>query len=180
MQTVAGRQLPPGTTAGWAVTVEVLILGLDQKQVRVQHRSCLLSTGQRPDEVALSLAGVAARAGSVSHSTSWRFCAPGRLVLTYAALPGATGVGDLVEHPSVVASHDPLRPQPQELHTHHVVAHAVHHLVELGRRDPTLGVSVEELPELWSALRSLAARTPTADHGRAHQLAAGLGHAGLP
>jgi hypothetical protein len=160
--------------SAWSVLVEVIVLGQgDDGGLLWERRSAPLPNNGRPDELALQLAGVEDRPGSVSHSTSWRYADPVTLVLTYAALPGGRGRGEPLVEPAVVTSGLPLRPQPEHLHSHHVVAHAVLHLVELSRRDLGLDASRRTHPALWAAMEAGACSTPTAPHPEAHRLAAG-------
>ncbi len=72
----------------------------------------------------------------VCHSTSSRFEVPGRLVLTYAALPDVhvQAIRERLTSPAVVSSGDATRPTPSEVHDHHVAAHAIRHLAHVGPR----------------------------------------------
>lgn len=110
------------------------------------------------------------------HSTSWRFEPGNGVVLTYAALPDPDPAAPAVAllHPAVVSSGDPVRPQPDLLHPHHVVAHAVRHLVELAGRDPAVAAAAA-LPwrrRTWQVMAEEAARMPTGTHAAAHAAAA--------
>jgi hypothetical protein len=161
----------------WSVVVEALLLRhLDDGSLAFRQ-----VTGQAPDDADLdrcahALAGpLDAAAGAVLHSTSWRVDRPGRLVVTYAALPDPVPylpAVPLVE-PAVVVGPTALRPSPLELHAHHVAAHAVRHLADLAERDPVVRAAAARSPALWAAVASTAARTPAADsHDQAHRLAA--------
>ncbi|WP_380165038.1 hypothetical protein [Jannaschia sp. R86511] len=189
-----GRVGPAGDLAGPpAVEVEVLLLrpaGVDGLGYRVLRAA--LTGRSSPDEVATASYRAARASGAeradgadgadgadvqVLHSTSWRY-EPGRgVVLTYAALPDPdpTAPGTTLVDPAVVSSGDPLRPAPDLLHGHHVVAHAVRHLAELARRDPAVraaaGTADEAGRELWRRLTDLAPRVPTGTHEDAHAAA---------
>ena len=154
----------------WDVVVEVLLLRLGTSG-GLQHRWVrgTVPAGSAPDDRAVALAGCS---DGICHSTSWRLEPPGTLVLTYAALPDPDPAGArALEEPCLVTSGDPLRPAPVVLHAHHVVAHAVRHLVDLADRDPVVRRAELELPGLWQLLRGVAAATPTAEHSEAHALA---------
>ena len=128
------------------------------------------------DRVALELAGALdGLAGAVLHSTSWRVERPGRLVVTYAALPDPDADRPAVPllEPAVVVGPTSLRPSPEVLHAHHVAAHAVRHLCDLAERDPVVRAAAALQPALWDAVARTAARTPAAgSHEQAHLLAA--------
>ena len=161
----------------WTVVVEALLL----RRLVDGSLAFRLVSGQAAgdadlDRVAHALAGpLDGAAGAVLHSTSWRVDRPGRLVVTYAALPDP--VPDLpavpLVEPAVVVGPTALRPSPLELHAHHVAARAVRHLADLAERDPVVRTAAALSPALWAAVASTAARTPAADsHDQAHRLAA--------
>ncbi|MGJ7441750.1 hypothetical protein [Aquipuribacter sp. MA13-6] len=124
----------------------------------------------------------------VLHSTSWRHVAGEGVVLTYAALPDPDLAADSspLVAPAVVSSGDPLRPTPEQLHPHHVAAHAVRHLAELAGRDPAVRTAAEGAwdeaeRELWRRVVALAPLVPTGTHEAVHAAArAASGRAGLP
>ncbi len=160
-----------------SVHVEVLLLrcgregGLAYRTVRRR-----LDDGSTPDLLAASACGDGGV--RVLHSTSWRHTAEEGVVLTYAALPDpdlSVGAQDLLA-PAVVSSGDPLRPTPDQLHPHHVAAHAVRHLAELAGRDPAVRTAAdhprdESERELWRRVRDLAPSVPTGTHDVAHAAA---------
>jgi hypothetical protein len=78
--------------------------------------------------------------------------------------------GVVLQAPSVVCSGDPLRPAPDVLHDHHVVAHAVRHLVYLVDDDPGIATAAQDpdLAPLWQVMRDAADEMPTDRHDRAH------------
>ncbi len=161
-------------TTSPAVRVEVLFLRLDDDgEVAWRRADGPVPQGTSPHEVALRLCGGPGRA-TFLHSTSWRYEDEQELVLTYTALPdpdpGAPAVA-LVD-PCIVSSGDAVRPQPELLHLHHVVAHAVRHVAELVGRDPVVAEAARHGdPDLWRRVVEVAATTPTATHDRAHRLA---------
>lgn len=160
------------------VHVEVLLLrcGSDGG---VAYRTARRRLGgaTTPDRVAASACGDVDRV-RVLHSTSWRHVVGEGVVLTYVAVPDpdpAAHATDLVA-PAVVSSGDPLRPTPDELHQHHVAAHAVRHLAELAGRDPAVRAAADRPAddaerELWRRVRDLAPLVPTGTHEAAHAAA---------
>ena len=160
-----------------AIDVELVLLTSNGETLRYRMRRFPLPGGVTPDEAALSASIEDSGAPpTVCHSTSWRYEAPGALVLTYAALPGPDHVatGELLEAPAVLSSGDPLRPTPPEVHDHHVVAHAIRHLALLAREDPTVRAVASADPRTWNAIIATAERMPTDTHTAAHAAAAGL------
>jgi hypothetical protein len=161
----------------WSVAVEALLLRrLPDGRLAFRLVSAPASADEDLDRFAHALAGpLDGAGGAVLHSTSWRVDRPGRLVVTYAALPDpepALPAVPLVE-PAVVVGPTALRPSPLELHDHHVAAHAVRHLADLAERDPVVRSAAALQPELWAAVAATAARTPAAgSHALAHRLAA--------
>jgi hypothetical protein len=77
--------------------------------------------------------------------------------------------------PVIVTSGDPLRPRPDGLHDHHVVAHAVWHLAVLAQRDPVVGAVAADAAHgpLFAALAGAAGVMPTATFAQAHPAAPG-------
>lgn len=73
----------------------------------------------------------------------------------------------------VVTSPDPTRPSPPTLHEHHVVAHAVRHLANLQRTDPTIrrAVAAADSPS-WRHLLAAAGTVRTGSHDDIHNRAA--------
>ena len=160
----------------WSVVVEALLLRrLGDGLLAFRRVVAQAPPDADLDRCAHDLAGALDdRGGAVLHSTSWRVEGPGRLVVTYAALPdpepGRPAV-PLLE-PAVVVGATALRPSPQVLHAHHVAAHAVRHLADLAERDPVVREAAALQPELWAAVALTAARTPAAgSHEQAHLLA---------
>ncbi len=161
----------------WSVVVEALLLRrLEDGSLAFRRVSGEAPQDADLDGVALDLAGpLDGPAGAVLHSTSWRVERPGRLVVTYAALPDPEPGRPAVplREPAVVVGATALRPSPQTLHAHHVAAHAVRHLADLAERDPVVRAAAALQPELWEAVARTAARTPAAgSHAQAHLLAA--------
>ena len=160
------------TEVPWDVAVEVVLLrlvpgtGLAYRAVRVP-----VATGQDLDAAALAASGLQDDT-AVLHSTSWRQ-ETGTVVLTYAALPDPDETSPAVPltAPSVVAGGTSLRPSPEVLHLHHVVAHAVRHLSDLAVRDPVVRAAADRRPELWQAVLATAVGIPTGTHDVAHALA---------
>lgn len=132
--------------------------------------------GEDPDRVARRLAGRSA----LVHSTSWRWDPPGVVVLTYAAVAlEPVGQADVLVDPVIVTSGDPLRPRPDGLHDHHVVAHAVWHLAVLATRDPVVAAVAADPAHqgLFAAMARTAGVTHTATFEQAHpDSAAATGH----
>lgn len=151
----------------------MLLLAQEQAGLIYEVAETSLAPTEHPDEAALRMAWPrgAAPQGSICHSTSWRRAEDGTLVLTYAAGPVRPRGGSLLVWPAVVTSGDALRPHPAVMHGHHVVAHAVLHLAELARRDPTVRALADDQPLFWARLADIAADTPTAEHDHAHDLA---------
>jgi hypothetical protein len=134
------------------------------------------SPGSTPDQAALDIANRAPVPGTVSHSTSWRFVPPARVILTYAVLPDpepARAATPLIDA-GVVCSGDALRPAPPELHDHHVAAHAVRHLAYLAGTDPAVIAAATTQPELWAAVTAYGERTPVGTHNEVHALTMAL------
>ena len=160
----------------WSVVVETLLLRLlDDGVLAVRWVTAPAPADADLDRVAHELAGpLDGDGGAVLHSTSWRSEPPGRLVVTYAALPDpdlAAAAVPLLE-PAVVVGPTSLQPSPRLLHGHHVAAHAVRHLADLADRDPVVRAAAALQPELWDAVARTAARTPAAgSHAEAHLLA---------
>ena len=106
------------------------------------------------------------------HSTSWRYEPGVGVVLTYVAVPDPDPGAPAVElfAPTVVCSDDAVRPQPRDLHGHHVAAHAVRHLRDLADRDPTVAAAAQHADhsDLWSCIRHVAGSVPTLTYGDAH------------
>ena len=164
----------------WSVVVEALLLRrLEDGALAFRRLARQAPADADLDSFAHDLTGALdGPAGAVLHSTSWRVERPGRLVVTYAALPdpepGRPAV--LLLEPAVVVGATALRPSPQVLHAHHVAAHAVRHLADLAERDPVVRAAAALQPELWDAVARTAARTPAAgSHEQAHLLAAQVG-----
>jgi hypothetical protein len=159
------------------VIVEVVVLRVDadgRLAYRVAHQQ--LGAGA-PDSVALDTAGlthplapVPVPAGTVSHSTSWRYDS-GCVVLTYAVVPDPHPHLPVESLPrvGVVCSPDPLHPSPAGLHDHHVAAHAVRHLAYLWGTDPTVARAAATRPQIWQALNEYATSTTVGDHHHSHQ-----------
>lgn len=165
---------------GPVVVVEVLFLRVSgHREAALGYRICRspLTGSSAPDDLAVQ-ACRAAGAVSVVHSTSWRYEPGVGVVLTYVAVPdpepGARAVELLA--PTVVCSEDAVRPQPRDLHDHHVVAHAVRHLSELADRDPTVAAAAREdrHQDLWTCIRQVAGSVPTLTYGDAHAPAVGM------
>ena len=170
-----------GPVAGHVVFVELIGLAHHRHtdQVGWHISSQALATDSDPDSAAWSLVQELDSRANVCHSTSWRWEAGRGLVLTYATLDTREDLNGCIvlTQPAIVASDDATRPRPPIVHAHHVVAHAVTHLADLARRDPTVR-ALAEAPEqraAWSAIEALARRTPTATHSLAHQLASTQG-----
>ena len=168
------------------VIVEVFFLRLradGSLAYRVEQRPW--SPGGTPDQAALDLAGLVpggTAAGTVSHSTSWRFVTPDQVILTYAVLPDpepARAATPLIEA-GVVCSGDALLPAPPQLHDHHVAAHAVRHLAYLVEHDPAVGAAASAQPDLWAVVTAYGVRTPVGTHGEVHAMANGHGSARNP
>lgn len=87
-------------------------------------------------------------------------------VVTYAALPDPETRLPAVAliAPAVLSSGDPLRPGPADLHGHHIAAHAVRHLAQLGGSDPGIRWAAAEDHDLWTAIRQATAAMPTGTH----------------
>ena len=162
------------------VLVEVVLLRLEPRTgaTGLAYRTVRVPIGaSTPDEVARRACTPAGGGQPVDvlHSTSWRHEPGAGVVLTYAALPdpdpGAPAVP--LVRPSVVSSGDPLRPQPEFLHPHHVVAHAVRHLVELAGRDPGVrtAAAVPARRATWAVMTDEAHRMPTGTHAQTHAAA---------
>lgn len=129
-------------------------------------------SGRDPDLVARR---IAAGQGTpvLVHSTSWRWEPPDGVVLTYAAVIAADAPAvDLrsLDDPVIVSSGDPLRPRPDDLHDHHVVAHAVWHLAVLTGRDPAITALARQPAHqpLFEAIAAAAGRMPTSTYAQAH------------
>lgn len=156
------------------VAIELVLLRVDAGTPHYRTARVPLPAGCTPDEAALHAATAACGVRpAICHSTSWRFEQADTLVLTYAALPDAD-VGSASEPltaPAVVSSGDPLRPAPEQLHGHHVAAHAVRHLALLAREDPTVATVAAADPVTWAALGAAADRTPTGTHASVHRAA---------
>lgn len=170
------------TTGQTSIEVEVIGLALDGGRLEYRRRSAAIGAqGATPDAVAAELGRVPTGRGVVCHSTSWRWepAGPRRaaptLVLTYAVVPdplawgtgrtagestSPTPVGDA----GIVCSPHPEAPTPPGLHEHHVVAHAVRHLADLARRDPTVARAAQRHPEVWDAVLAHAADVTVAEH----------------
>ncbi|MCU0264182.1 MAG: hypothetical protein MUF09_11040 [Candidatus Nanopelagicales bacterium] len=153
------------------VRVEVITVGMTARgRVGWSLAEEWAAGGRNPDAVARQIAsGVGSPV--LVHSTSWRWEPPDSLVLTYAAVIDGSAV-DLVEleDPVIVTSGDPLRPRPDDLHDHHVVAHAVWHLATLAGRDPAI-TSLAGDPDhrrLFQAITAAAGQTPTSTYAQAH------------
>jgi hypothetical protein len=154
----------------WSVVVEVLLLRLEQDRIAYRSGRTTAAPGADLDAVALALAGL--EDDAVLHSTSWRR-EDDRLVVTYAALPDPRPdlPAEPLVAPAVVAGSTPLAPSPEQLHEHHVAAHAVRHLADLAVRDGVVAAAAARHPALWAAVAATAARTPTGTHDETHALA---------
>ena len=114
---------------------------------------------EKPDEAALRLLCLGdGKFEGMCHSTSWRYETTNRIVLTYAVVPDPDPVAEvsILSGDVILASIDPLRPAPPNLRAEHIAVHAVHHLVELSRRDVTVKNQVNRYPEIWKLLREYA------------------------
>ena len=171
------------------VRVEVIFLRLEPIPKTGTDHSVLsyrvvqrpLRSGTTPDAAALHCAADAHAAPAstlggidVVHSTSWRHSHLG-IILTYAALPDPRPElpAAVLHAPSVVCSGDPLQPAPDQLHDHHIAAHAVRHLTYLLDHDPGVAATSHRphLAPLWTAMRVAASSMPTAPHALAHRSA---------
>jgi hypothetical protein len=163
----SARGLSPTTD----VLVEVIRLGLTAAgQLGWSLSQQAAAAGEDPDRVARRLAGHGSPPALV-HSTSWRWDPPGVVVLTYAAAGGEpVGQVDVLDDPVIVTSGDPLRPRPDGLHDHHVVAHAVWHVAVLAARDPVVAAVAAdpEHRDLFAAMARAAGVMPTATFQQAH------------
>ena len=148
------------------VTVEVLAFQNTEKgTLKWRRTEGIIYKDEKPDEAALRAALSELKAdefNGLCHSTSWRFSEQegGGIVLTYAILPDPHAEGDAEAQDLcgtvVSACIDPLRPAPPNIQADQVAAHAIMHLAELSRRDPTVQAQVRNRPELWDAVRSFA------------------------
>lgn len=164
------------TPPSWGVTVEVYALRLlDTGGLGYRRIAEVAEPGADLDEVALRLVGVGSCAGAVCHSTSWRR-EGSAVVVTYAVLPDLEPAvaADVLVRPSIVVGSTALRPTPEVLHGHHVVAHAVRHLADLLGRDPVVAKAASSHPRLWDAVQRTAEATATGTHADAHAQAAAL------
>ena len=168
-----GSEAPTSpTAASVGVRVELLVLrALDGGAIGYRTAAGDLAAGDSdPDTVALALTGANdAPVGSVCHSTSWRWDSHA-VVLTYVALPDPAAHLPAVEliAPSVMSSGNPLRPTPDRLHEHHIVAHAVRHLDQLATSDQTIRQAVQQHPELWDAIHVAATAMPVGTYDQVH------------
>jgi len=158
------------SAAGPRVVVEVLALRLTACGHLAYRLEAVGLGGDAPDAAALRAAGVTAAtaaAGTVSHSTSWRYTGDGAVVLTYALTPDpAVDLPAQILAPGgVVCSPRPLHPSPGDVHDHHVAAHAVRHLAQLAATDPTVAVAAARHPELWRELVRYGRRVVVATPG---------------
>ncbi len=128
--------------SGHPVVVELVTLAhvRDTDHVGWSVTDAVLPAGSDPDDLAWILAREQDADASVCHSTSWRWDAGQRIVLTYATLLPRDDLHDciLLDQPAIVTSDDATHPRPPVLHAHHIAAHAVTHLADLARRDPTV------------------------------------------
>lgn len=172
---------PPATSdrpgGGHPVVVELVTLAhmRDTEHIGWSVTDSPLPARSDPDDLAWILARHQNPDASVCHSTSWRWDPDQRIVLTYATLHTR---GDLhgitpLNQPAIVTSDDATHPRPPILHAHHIAAHAVTHLADLARRDPTVRALAQTVghQQAWAAIETLARRTPTATHTLVHQLA---------
>lgn len=184
--TLASRPGATTVSGGWmsidgpAVVVEVLFLrvcGRDKGLLGYRVCRLPLTGSSSPDDRAVQACGAGGAGGaggavSVVHSTSWRYEPGAGVVLTYVAVPDPDPGAPAVEllTPTVVCSEDAVRPQPRDLHDHHVAAHAVRHLSELADRDPTVATAARQdgHQELWSCIRHVAGSVPTLTFSDAH------------
>jgi hypothetical protein len=97
-----------------------------------------LARGQDPDSLSRSLAAGPAAAIAAIHSTSWRWEAGGRIVLTYVAWmkggvlgPGARALPPL----PAPGPTDPLHPRPSRIRELDPLAHGLRHLAFLVQQD---------------------------------------------
>lgn len=155
--------------------VEVISLGLTEAgQLGWSLTQQLAAPGEDPDHVARRLAGPVV----LVHSTSWRWDPPGVVALTYAAVgEEAQDEVNVLVDPVIVTSGDPMRPRPDGLHDHHIVAHAVWHLVAIATRDPVVGTVAADprYQDLFAAMAHAAGVMPTATFEQAHPSSATAG-----
>lgn len=165
-----------------SVAVEILRFSFSEGKLRVSSEQHTLSN-QTPDQLAHSISFLDDQdPASLCHSTSWRYeeaTAQGptvgptlgpTVVLTYAALPSKK-IGRPVEAAPVMASGDPLRPTPPGLHEHHVVAHAMRHLIDLSTSDPAilLAASQPSAELLWQRMREFVEAIEVCSSCSAHE-----------
>jgi hypothetical protein len=153
------------------VLVEVIALRLDNSDCELKWRKeeGTLHTYEHPDEAALRLVfesidpklhDMKSYSG-MCHSTSWRFD-KNTIVLTYVVVPdphSSAAVSPVCR--TVAASNDSLRPTPPKLEIDHIVTHAVVHIAELARRDPTVKKQVLLYPDLWYAVEKTSEQIQT-------------------
>lgn len=148
------------------IAVEVLILRLDgHGRWCYRHLTTAPAAGEAPDRAARRLAGVPADAArTVVHSTSWRYEAGGRVVLSYAVCPDpwpnlpATPLPE----PRVARGGGPATPTPDVVRPEHVAAHALGHLALLLDTDPVVRGALAAEPRVAAALAGLG-RTPAGE-----------------
>lgn len=155
------------------VVVEVLVFRtggdgwLDYREVSAELRSPV-----EPDALALRIAGAdeAAPQWTISHSTSWRRDPTGAIVLTYAVVPDPDPQqsAEALQPAGVLCSGDPLRPSPEALHRHHVVAHAVRHLAQLAQSDPSVREATGHHPDLWRTITEAGGAMRVGSHEEIH------------
>ncbi|GAB1822724.1 hypothetical protein [Herbidospora sp. RD11066] len=140
------------------LSVEILALRADDLGWRYRRLETTLRDGETPDQAARRHAEVAAGdAVTVVHSTSWRYEAHGRLVLTYAVCPDPdpASPADLLTDYRLARGEAPATPTPQDLQVENVAAHALRHLAHLLHSDPVVGEAFAATPSVVRGLRLL-------------------------
>jgi hypothetical protein len=136
------------------VMVEVIPLRVGPEGLGYRQLQSALPSGLHPDDAAGQL--VDTPHDILLHSTSWRYDALGRVVLTYAACPDPRP--DLpaaqLEDPEPATAATERRPSPPEVRVGQVAMHAVRHLAWLAVNDPIAVAFIAERPDLALALAS--------------------------
>jgi hypothetical protein len=138
------------------VITELVLLSGHPDGLRWRTQRAVLPVGSAPDEHARVLVGWdgAAPAGSLIHSTSWRYDPLSEsLILTWAVAPDPdpASATRLVDG-TVAQGSAATEPVPVGLTMESVVAHAARHLAFLSHTDEVVAAAVHHHPHLHDAL----------------------------
>lgn len=133
-----------------AYFLEVILTKIEGEEILYKKVELdITNKADNPDDLVLLLvqkhtADIIEKSRLISHSTSWRYVAPGSTIITYIVysddfdLTSASADTLAISDIKIVESGDPTHPAPKEIPIASVVSHGIRHLSFLVTNNPSV------------------------------------------